>query len=268
MARPKLAIIDIARCIYWYDLTAEFLKYFYKIDTDEGFSNFFHEGLEIDGDSNIFWKIKRGRTTLGEKWIKRIETKEPMTLLFYNHFLWKLLKNPPKDSTDTLELIRSLPINLSNRFFIDSDNNEQRVLNKNDLIEIKELYSLDSLGFLFLLHILGKHIHSIDLINNTSDLIHQSFEKISLQPGLSRTHILLFDLLEKKTAHIKLNGYSKPLYIFYSWRGTRDAVWTLENRSRSHEFEKKLAEDKVLDTKIVKRNFDLENLAGKFKKSL
>lgn len=261
MARPKLATIDIVRCMYWYDQTAELLEHFYGIDTDEGFSNFFHEGLEIDGDSNIFWKIKRGRTTLGEKWIKRIEKKEPMTLVFYNHFLWKLLKNLPKDSTDTLEIIKSLPINLSNMFFVDSESSEQKKLNKNELLEIKELYSLDSLGFLFLLHIFGKQIHSLDLINDTSDLIHESFEKISLQSGFSRIHILLFDLIEKKIAHIMLNGYNKPVYITHSWRGTRDAAWTLENKKRSLYFEKKLAEDKILDTKLVKRNSDLENLA-------
>ena len=262
MARPKIATIDIARNLYWYDLTFEFLKDFYAINTDEGFSNFFHEGLkDIGGDSNIFWKIKRGRTTLGKEWLKRIEIKLPMTLHFYNHFLWNLLKDPPKDSINTLEIIRSLPTNLSSRFFIDSDNYEQKNLNKNDLIEIKELYSLDSLGFLFLLHILGKQIHSLDLINDTAEFIHQSFEKISLQPGMGRTHILLFDFLEKKTAYIKLNGYSKPLYIFYNWRGARDTIWNSENRNNSYEFEKKLAKDKVLDTKLVKRNFDLENLA-------
>ncbi|WP_151726460.1 hypothetical protein, partial [Acinetobacter ursingii] len=105
MARPKLATIDIARSMYWFDLTFSLLKTIRNIDTIEGFSNFFHQDLELDGDSNIFWKIKQGRTTLGEKWVERIEKKEGITLRFYDNFFWQILKKIPQHEGETLQIL-------------------------------------------------------------------------------------------------------------------------------------------------------------------
>lgn len=263
MARPKLATIDIARSMYWFDLTFSLLKTIRNIDTIEGFSNFFHQDLELDGDSNIFWKIKQGRTTLGEKWVERIEKKEGITLRFYDNFFWQILKKNPQHEGETLQILSTVPQSIKQYLFEynDDEGREQiKELKADDLISIKNLHTFDSLGVLFLLHIYARQIYSLDLINDTAELIYQSLEEVSQQKGLERVHILLFDLLETRVFIVELQGYNRPRYIKFPWRSLRDNTWSNKNRIDSYNNEKKLEKDKVLDTKLVKPNTELEEL--------
>lgn len=261
MNHLKKSQIDIARNLYWYDLTYYFLNDFHDIKTHDAFSNYFHEGLDIDSDSNFFWKLRQGRTTLGEKWLKRIEEKEPMSLSFYQHFLWKILKKHPTDAYEIIEIIRTLPHSLTSHFFLDDEVMKLKIVQKTDLINIKEMCSLDSLGFLYLLNLYGRSIYNLDLINSTVQLIFQSLESVSLQPGLERVHILLFDIITSNLFEVILNGYCSPIYIQSQWRTFRDSDWSSDNCAKSQNSEKKLIKDKLLSTKLITNNTEFENFS-------
>ncbi|EMC7872466.1 hypothetical protein ABH305_10100 [Acinetobacter pittii] len=252
MARPKTSIVDIIRTLYWYDSTYFFLTDSVGINTLEGFSNFFHESLENDneilgGDSNFFWKIKQGRTTLGKKWLKRIEKKCPSSIIFYNHFIWRALRNIPTSEIDTRILLKEAPTYLTDYIFNRNGSGlPQNELTEHNLIKIQSFYNLDSLGVLFLLHLLAYQINDLSLANYTEELIHSSYEKVSLQKGLERVHLFLFTLIDHNIYHTEFQGFNSPIYRFHYWRGDRDSEWSLENKHRSTQAELEVIQDSYL----------------------
>ena len=259
MPKAKNTNIDVMRSIFWYDSTYLLLKIFKKIKTHNDFAVFFHQlnngdKDQTDPNSGIFWKIKMGRVTLGQKWLDRIEEIFPISLNFYNHFIWETLKHTPMDEYTLKLKLKNLPANLQYLIFEGNDTQEEIALEEHHLQSIKALNSLDGVGLLYLLHLLGRYIGSIKLTNDTASSINQMFENLSKFQGLERAHLLLFDELSKRVYQINFIGYNKPLKNFFPWRTYRDKDWDSSLRINSQNAEQRMLKDKYLKEKLSNSN--------------
>lgn len=249
MARPKVQAIDVAQNLFWYDATAIYLRLNFDVKTDEEFSFFFHENLNIESDSQYFSKIKNGKVTLGNKWVERIREKLPNSIELYDHYIWSILKNIPKFKYETWYWIKKAPEYLKK--YMASNYGEGALLNAEILNEIKNFHNLDSFGFLFLLYILAEQQHDLPMLNLIYDLILDSMEKISLLVGMERAHIFLFNIIQTKLIRIESSSFNDYSFQTPEWLLMR-SDWELENSLKSTLSEQRILHNKNL--RIVYKN--------------
>ncbi|WP_343682854.1 hypothetical protein [Acinetobacter baylyi] len=261
MAKNNTQPIDIASNFYWYECTFNYLKKNHGIETDEDFSDFFHENLEfVSGDSKYFSKIKSGRTTLGRLWLSRIEKKLPSSLEYYTHFIWDILIRPPSNALEVNAYLEKVPKYLRDHILPEVGKNLSSDVNHNNFIQVRNYYNLDSLGFLILLHINARYFSNTEVVNFTHSLIYETMEPLSILDGLERAHIFIFYKLQYIVNRIIIDGFNNRIEETLMWSPTREN-WKPENREKSIETESKMFSSEHLRLYLIQSFYDFSSIS-------
>lgn len=241
MGRHSRSRIEYAKTITWYDFCFNLLSHFNGIKTDYAFTKFIYKNIYKNQDNNLFKKYKYGLSTPQNEWIEIVDSKVIGSAEILNHQIWSNLKNQPQDEELILIQLRKLPINLTEAI-LDQNFYSMREFNKEDIIDIAQFSSLDSLSILYLLHRWGYTIGSHALINDCNSIIIKSLDQIVKENShLQRSHVLLFDELFEQMFAINTMDYNRPLKVKFNWRQYREKDWSKDIKNLSVQEENILA---------------------------
>ncbi|RZG77812.1 hypothetical protein [Acinetobacter sp. WCHAc060025] len=233
MGRHSRSRIEYVKTITWYDFCFNQLSHFYNIKTDYAFTKLIYNNIDKNQDNNLFKRYKYGLSTPQNEWLEIVDLKVIGSAEILTHQIWSDLSNQPQDEELILIQLRKLPGYLTEVLW-DKDFYSMREFNKEDLINIAQFSSLNSLAVLYLLHRWGYTIGSHSLINDCNSIIIASLDQlVKKNSHLHRSHVLLFDELFEQIFAINTMGYNRPLKVQFNWRQYREKEWSEDIKNLS-----------------------------------